>query len=425
MTARERGALIFYQMLWLGALPLAFIYLLWRSRRQPDYRRHLGERLGRYRVPSPEQAPIWLHLVSVGETRGAQALIRALAEARPGVPLLITHMTPTGRETSQALYPQATRVYLPYDHPWLVRRFLRHFRPRLAVIMETELWPTLIHEAAAAGVPTAIVNARLSERSLASGLRFRALIAPALRRLDRLLAQDAADAARLARLGRAADAVTGNLKFDIEPDQALQALGRGWRDRLGAAPVLMLASSRDGEEAALLAAWQEQAAGQGGSVRLCIVPRHPQRFDEVARAMAAVQTLRRRSGDWQGDEASMMLGDSMGEMAAYYAMADLVIMGGSLLPFGGQNLIEACAAGVPVIVGPHTRNFAQVSEMAIEAGAALRAADAGDALAHAFRLLADGTQLAAMRARAREFAGAHRGASERTLAALMTLLPAD
>ncbi|MEZ5653662.1 MAG: 3-deoxy-D-manno-octulosonic acid transferase [Burkholderiaceae bacterium] len=422
MSPTERGALVLYQVVWLAALPLAFGYLLWRSRRQPAYRRHWAERLGRYRNARPASAPIWLHLVSVGETRGAQPLVRALEQAHPGVPLLITHMTPTGRDTSAALYPHATRVYLPYDHPWLVRGFLRTFRPRLALIMETELWPTLIHESADAGVPVAIVNARLSERSLRKGLRFERLIAPALRRLTRLLAQGEADATRLARLGRGADAVTGNLKFDVHPDRDLEARGRQWRGALGPTPVVMLASSRDGEEAALMQAWTARPAAHREGVRLCIVPRHPQRFDEVAAVMGACGPLRRRSQQWDGSDPAMLLGDSMGEMGAYYALADVVIMGGSLMPFGGQNLIEACAAGVPVILGPHTHNFAQVSEQAIEAGAALRVADADGALALALDLLDDRDRLEAMRESAREFAAAHRGASERTLAALRPLL---
>ena len=428
MNGRERLWRAGYSLAWLPALPLALAYLLWRSRRQPAYRRHLGERFGRYAAPAGAHSPIWLHLVSVGETRGAEPLVRALVAAHPGVPLLITHMTPTGRETSQALYPEAQRVYLPYDHPWLVRRFLRHFRPKVGLIMETELWPNLIHGCAKSGVPVAIVNARLSERSLRKGSRFSALIGPALRRLDLLLAQTQGDARRLAALGRPADAVTGNLKFDVVPDARLAGQGQGWRTALGPAPVVMLASSRDGEEALVLDAWRQTApaaAEPADGARLCVVPRHPQRFEAVAALLADNTRPARRSAGWQPEDAALLLGDSMGEMAAYYALADVVIMGGSLLPFGGQNLIEACAAGVPVILGPHTHNFAQVSELALEAGAAVRVPDAAAAVEAARALLADPDRLQRMRGAAESFAAAHRGATARTLRALRPVIGAD
>lgn len=435
MTATERLARAAYSLGWLAALPLAFVYLWWRGRRQPDYRRHLRERLGCYAAVSAGPRPVWLHLVSVGETRGAQPLIEAIQAAHPGVPLLLTHMTPTGRDAARALYPGTASVYLPYDHPWLVRRFLRHFRPRAGVVMETELWPNLIHEARTAGIGVAIVNARLSDRSLRKGERFGVLIRPALRRLSLLLAQTPADAGRLERLGRAPDAVTGNLKFDVAPDPSLSAIGRGWRARLGAAPLVMLASSRDGEEAAVLEAWTAvrdvgrphagSGAGAPAAPRLCIVPRHPQRFDEVAEILSARGGVRRRSADWAGADQPWLLGDSMGEMAAYYAMADLVVMGGSLLPFGGQNLIEPCAQGVPVIVGPYTHNFEQVTDLAIEAGAALRVADAAHAVARAIELLGQPERLDTMRDNALRFAGGHRGAAARTLQALAPVLSVD
>jgi 3-deoxy-D-manno-octulosonic-acid transferase len=434
LTPGERAALVLYSLAWILATPLAMAYLAWRARRQPEYRRHWRERWAWWRggVPSAapgDDRPLWIHAVSVGETRAAQPLIEALLARDARLTILLTHMTPTGRATGEELFarrwPQRVRQqYLPYDHGWAIRRFLARWRPSLGVIMETELWPNVCAGAARAGVPLVLVNARLSERSLRKGLRWRALIGPALRSLAGVLAQTDADAARLRRLGRDDVAVLGNLKFDFAaPPQGL-ALGAGWRGALAGRAVVVLASSRDGEEAAVLAAWRQFRPAGAMAPLLLIVPRHPQRFDEVAGLVrSAGFALRRRTGPWldQGsleDDAPVLLGDSMGEMAAYYALADVAIIGGSLLPFGAQNLIEACAIGVPVVVGPHTFNFEQAAVQAIEAGAACRVADAVGAVSRALALAGDGEERAAMAGAARRFAAAHRGATDRTVRAL-------
>jgi 3-deoxy-D-manno-octulosonic-acid transferase len=282
------------------------------------------------------------------------------------------------------------------------------------------------------GVPVALVNGRLSERSLARGLRQRRLIEPAARRLARVLVQSDADAARIARLGRPADAVTGNIKFDNAPSDALLALGRGWRERL-ARPVLLAASTRDGEEALLWEPWRrcvvdagEPAAGAGRPL-LVVVPRHPQRFEEVARAAQAAgfAVARRADLDDPAFDASVpevLIGDSMGEMDAWYALAGCAVIGGSLKPFGSQNLIEACAAGCPVLVGPSTFNFAEAASQAVEAGAARSVADAGAAIEEGLRLLADDGAARAMGEAGARFAATHRGATRRTLEALAPLL---
>lgn len=429
---------LLYSLGWLLASPLVLAYLLWRSRRQPAYRAHWAERFGWFPRRADDVPLIWIHAVSVGETRAAQPLVRVLAEAHPGARFLLTCMTPTGRETAHALYAtllgaRFAQAYLPYDGFGGPGRFLRAWRPALGVLIETELWPNLMAAAERAGVPVALVSARLSERSLARGLRQRALVEPAARRLSMVLAQSPRDAARIARLGRPVDAVTGNLKFDNAPDPAALALGHGWRERIGR-PVVVAASTREGEEVLLRDAWRRLAPQAPGRPLLAIVPRHPQRFDDVARVLGAEDTVLVRrvaldeaSTDWSA--VDLLLGDSMGEMDAWYGLARCAVIGGSLAPFGSQNLIEACAAGCPVIVGPSTFNFAEAVEQAIEAGAAVRVADADAAIGQALRLLDDLSAAAAMGEAGGRFAAEHRGATRRTLDALAPLraraIPAD
>jgi 3-deoxy-D-manno-octulosonic-acid transferase len=434
-----RLARALYGLAWLLATPLVVGYLLARARRQPAYRVHWAERWALRWAPAPAgwagARPLWIHAVSVGETRAAQPLIEALLTADPGLRILLTHMTPTGRATGHELFvtrwpDRVHQVYLPYDLGWAAERFLARWRPCLGILMETELWPSLCAQAACHRVPVVIANARLSERSLARGLRWRALTVPALAGLQAVLAQTPADAQRLRRMGRDDVAVLGNLKFDIVPSADTVALGRGWRallDAGGAArdgrPLLLCASTRDGEEALLLRAWAAaMGAASAPRPRLLIVPRHPQRFDAVAGEVAAqgLVAVRRSQPGWpqSAAQADVLLGDSMGEMAAYVAMADAAIIGGSLLPFGGQNLIEPCALGVPVVVGPHTENFAQAADEAIAAGAARRVADAAAAIDAALALLADPAARATMGAAGTAFAQAHRGATQRTVTAL-------
>jgi 3-deoxy-D-manno-octulosonic-acid transferase len=424
---------ILYSIGWLLGTPLVLAYLLWRSRRQPAYRGHWRERFGFFARRSDEAPLIWIHAVSVGETRAAQPLVNALADAWPRARLLLTCMTPTGRDTAHELYAKRlgerfAQAYLPYDYGGAPRRFLRAWRPSVGLLMETELWPNLMAAAERERVPVALVNARLSERSLARGLRQRALVVPAARRLAAVCAQSADDADRIARLGRAVDAVTGNLKFDNAPKDALLARGRAWRERIGR-PVLVAASTRDGEEPLLWDAWRALAAAGTGRPLLAIVPRHPQRFDAVARdAQAAGFAIARRAAldeaapplDWSSID--LLIGDSMGEMDAWYGLAGCAVIGGSIAPFGSQNLIEACAAGCPVVVGPSTFNFAEAAAKAVEAGAAIQVADASAAVAEGLRLLRDEAAARAMGEAGARFAATHRGATRRTLDALSPLL---
>lgn len=421
---------LLYSAAWWLAMPAVLVRLWWRGRKEPGYRRHLAERLGFYRrAPAgrPLAPLIWIHAVSVGETRAAEPLVHALLRAWPDHAILLTHMTPTGRAAGQALFgAQAARVvqsYLPYDTGWMVKRFLRHFAPRLCVLMETEIWPNLIAQCVSHAVPVALVNARLSARSLQKAQRFSGLMAQAARGMGCVAAQTEADAARLRQCGMRHVQVTGNIKFDVTPPDTALAAGAQWRRQFGARPVLLCASTREGEEALLLDALK---TAQWQDALIVIVPRHPQRFDEVARMIAAHGfPMVRRSAIGNAPLAGdtrIVLGDSMGEMFAYYAACDIAFIGGSLLPLGGQNLIEACALGKPVLIGPHTFNFGPISAEAVASGAAVRVPDAAAMLEQAAQLLQAHELRAARGMKAQAFAQQHRGATARTLALLQPLI---
>lgn len=410
-----------YRAALLLAAPLIPLRLMWRGRRERAYLAHRAERLGAVAVPA---GAIWIHAVSVGEMRAAQPLVHALRAAYPAAPVLLTCMTPTGRATAEALYGSFARiVYLPYDYVWLVRRFLRRARPRLGVLMETELWPNLVHAAARQGLPLVLANARLSGRSARGYARLPALTRASLRRIDLVAAQTEADAARLLKLGASSVHVTGNLKFDIAPPPAQLERGAAWRAAWGARPVLLAASTREGEEALLLRAF---AAAASDDVLLVLVPRHPQRFDDVAGLIGAAGLPCQRRSALDGEplrpQTRVVLGDSLGELFAYYAACDVAFVGGSLVPLGGQNLIEAASVGRPVLVGPYTFNFEAATRDAIEAGAAVRVGDADAWLATALELLRDASARARMGEAGRDFAARHRGAAARVMALVSPLL---
>ncbi len=417
-----------YTVMWCLALPLVLLRLWWRGRKEPGYRQHWRERLGFYGARGGATPTLWVHAVSVGETRAAEPLVDALLLAYPDSRIVLTHMTPTGRATGRALFARhgerLVQAYLPYDIPFMVRRFIGHFAPRICILMETEVWPNLI-AACGTQVPVALVNARLSERSLRRGQRFGTLMTNAARALALVAAQTEADAARVRSLGAPKVEVTGSIKFDVLVPESALATGAWLRSRIGARPVLLCASTREGEEALILDACAALWTLPGQPL-LVIVPRHPQRFDEVA-AMAAARglALQRRSdlGEAGVDRASqVLLGDSMGEMFAYFSACDLAFIGGSLLPLGGQNLIEACAVGKPVLIGPHTFNFALVTEEAIAAGAAVRVADDKELVFMVEKLLVDDAARSAMGAHALAFANEHRGATARTVGLLRHII---
>jgi len=416
-------ARLLYTLAAVALLPWAALHLLWRARRQPEYLRHWAERFGIFPGTdgrNPARPTIWLHAVSVGETRAAQPLLAALRERHPAHRILFTHMTPTGRATSEALFGDSVeRIYLPYDTPWAMCGFLHHYRPEFGLIMETELWPNLIAACRQAGVPLWLVNARLSERSAKRYAAFPALTREALQGLAAIGAQTDNDAARLTALGARNVRVTGNIKFDIEAPAEQIELGRELRARCGDRPVWLAASTREGEEALILEAWKQamQEVGAGDTALLVIVPRHPQRFDDVARLVTEHGfALQRRSENAAIEAATgVLLGDSMGEMFAYYAATDIAFIGGSLLDFGSQNLIEAAACGTPILIGPSTRNFAEAAREAVACGAALAIRDADDLVTRVNVLLSDAPGRRQMGDDGRAFAERHRGATMRTL----------
>ena len=414
---RQRLARRAYSVL-LGLLQPAYLLRLWwRGRAEPLYRHALPERLGLYGGPR-SAGWVWVHAVSLGETRAAAALVHELRLLRPDLRLLLTHGTATGREAGRELLRAGDeQAWLPYDTPAVVNRFLAQFQPAVGVLMETEIWPNLLRAAHRAGVPMVLANARLSLKSQRQGQRLAAVLHPAVQSLALVLAQTEVDAQRLRQAGAPQVLVSGNLKFDMAPDAALVERGAAWRAALQR-PVLLAAVTREGEEAMLLDAWARTDRGAVAPL-LVIVPRHPQRFDEVAALVAARGlTLARRSawGDTPPESAhaaDVWLGDSMREMALYYGLAQVALLGGSYAPLGGQNLIEAAACGCPVVMGPHTHNFAEAAELSRAAGAALRVTDMAAGLAQALALLDDADALAQMAQQAVAFAAQHRGAARR------------
>ena len=415
-----------YTLLLALLMPFALLKLVWRAFRQPEYLRHVPERFGFYRLPRPDEPIIWLHAVSVGETRATAPLVALLRQHYPGHRILMTHTTPTGREAGEQLYgDDIMRCYLPYDLPGAMARFLDHFQPRIGLLMETELWFNLIHACERRNLPLLLVNARLSERSVQGYAKLGRLVEQGLRRLRHVVAQTETDAERLRALGAQNISIAGNLKFDVTPPLEAQEQGAALRHLLGLGrPVFLAASTRDGEEALVLDAIAEIRVPHLLTV---IVPRHPQRFNEVAALLEKRGLPYARRSTLSAPlpaEVQVVLGDSMGEMFAYYAASDLAFIGGSLLPLGGQNLIEACAMGKPVLIGPHTWNFEAVANSALEAGAASRVESPAQLGQRVRELLQDAQALEIMAARAEKFSGNHSGASQRVLAIIEATLTA-
>ncbi len=440
-----------YALMMRLAQPFLRRKLARRARQEPGYGVAVEERFGFYTQPA-EKSPelVWLHAVSLGETRTAAILIKAMRAQQVGLRVLLTHGTATGRaEGAGLLQAGDVQVWQPWDTPAAVARFFNHFKPRLGLLMETEIWPCTVAAASARSLPLVLINARLSEKSLQQALRMAPLSYPAFGALRAVYAQTADDAKRFRQLGVGVTDVFGNLKFDATPSPGQQTQGKFWRQALQQ-PVLMFASSREGEETEFFKCFSVPAqqvqypvainsvanSTPGAdlatpSVRLLLVPRHPQRFDEVeALAVQHGLTVSRRSSwptggpaaDAQAMVADVWLGDSLGEMALYYAMSDVALLGGSFAPLGGQNLIEAAACGCPVVMGPHTFNFAEAASQAEASGAARRVASMQEAVQVALHLTADPPTHAAAAKASLTFAGGNRGATARTLAALQPFL---
>lgn len=419
---------LLYTFLLYLSLPLVLLRLYWRGRRNPDYRRRWGERFGFF-PPLPQPGCLWIHAVSVGETRAALPLLRALQARYPDLALLVTTTTPTGsHQVRAALGDQVHHVYAPYDLPGAVRRFLRNTRPRLALIMETELWPNLLRQCAATSVPVIVANARLSERSARGYARIRKLTTPMLQDITLIAAQAEADAERFRALGAQRLQITGNLKYDLTlPDELLPQGQTLRRELLGAQrPVWIAASTHAGEDEQILTALAQLRA-RWPALLLLLVPRHPERFDGMA-ALCRQQgfsVTRRSERQSCTPETTVFLGDSMGELLLFYAAADLAFVGGSLVPTGGHNVLEPALLGLPVLFGPHMFNFTEAGQRLLEAKAAWQVADAGELAAVVDRLLADPALRQNTGQRGRAVVERHRGALAALLDCIERLLGAN
>ncbi len=412
-----------------------------RAVHEPEYGQHVEERFGVYGAMDAPLGDgrffVWVHAVSLGETRAAAELIAELRTVLPGMRLLLTHGTATGRVQGQSLLQAGDmQVWQPWDTPGTVQRFLNHFQPRVGLLVETEIWPNMVAACKARNVPLCLVNARMSEKSLRASLRLAWLARPAYASLRAVWAQAAPDAARLVTLGAPVKGVSGNFKFDATPDAAQLAQGQAWH-RAQANPVIVFANTREGEESSFLQAILRNrpvaTANSDGSattniasskIQWMLVPRHPQRFDAVAALCAAEGFSVSRRSQWvdEPEPADIWLGDSMGEMALYYALSDVALLGGSFAPLGGHNLIEATACGCPVVMGPHTFNFAQAAELAVEAGAAFARPDMARAIAKAQALVQSAPDLHQAQAAGKALGQEHGGAARRTALAVQKLL---
>jgi len=443
-------------LMWL-AQPLLRRKLMRRSRQESGYGQAVGERFGHYTQPVPghDGPTLWIHAVSLGETRAAAVLVAALREQLPKMRLLLTHGTATGRaEGVKLLAAGDLQAWQPWDTPGAVQRFLMHFKPSLGILMETEIWPNLVAGCQQMGVPLVLANARLSDKSMRQAQRLAWLARPAFAALAAVWAQTPLDAQRLQAMGAKVQGVLGNLKFDAAPNADQLALGWRWRAQL-AQPVVMFASSRAGEELALLKILKSfmplafvdhtQIAidSVANKVQWLIVPRHPQRFDAVAALIESHGFAVQRRSSWgSGGPAALAndartnpaevspgsmlptiwLGDSLGEMALYYGLADVALLGGSFEPLGGQNLIEAAACGCPVVMGPHTFNFLEVAEQALAAGAAMRVPDLTHGVQAACDVASNQTEHQMMVQASARFNEQNRGAVKRTAQMVMQLL---
>ena len=415
-----------YKAISVVALPLASLYLMWRSRKQSAYRHFWDERFAWSTFPLKTHRPrVWLHAVSVGETNAAKPLLAAILAQWPDCDVLLTHMTPTGRDAGKALVNMApdriVQCYLPYDAPYAVRKFFRQTRPTMGIIMETEVWPNLISEANKMGIPMVLANARESEKSREQAARVMELMRPAFESFAVILAQSEEDKARFVSLGAKNVVVCGSLKFDISPNVSQVAAARDWKNRLSR-PVALVASTRAGEELQFA-----QALAQNSELKrrmlTVIVPRHPERFDTVYSLLTqkGLKVCRRSALRDASDipaDTDVVLGDSMGEMSFYCALSDMVAMGGSFEPFGCQNVIEPALAGSPVIVGPSVYNFDKIVRDGRSAGAMVQVPDVPSAMRQFERWLDQPVERVMASEAALKFASEYAGATQRMMSLL-------
>lgn len=414
--------LLYTALIYLAA-PVALAANWWRARRDPSYGERLGERWGFTRARF-DDAPLWLHAVSVGEVQASAVLIRALKERYPDRSIVVTTGTPTGSQRVKSLFGDSVRhIYLPYDMPGAVRRFLERVQPVAGIVMETEIWPNLFRECRRRGIPLLLASARLSEKSARRYGRLRALARDALAHVH-IAAQSALDAERFKAIGAARVDVLGNLKFDIQVRDDVAMEGRSLRAaQFGARAVWIAASTHEGEEEQALIAHEFVRARVPGALIL-LVPRHPQRFQSVAALLRdrGVPYVSRSRGEAVTEATHVLLVDTLGELLMLYAAADVAFVAGSLVPIGGHSLLEPAALGCPIIVGPHNFNAPEIAQMFLSSGAALQVPDAS-ALGEAIvRLIGDPSERDRMAAHAREILERNRGTLERLLEVIERLI---
>jgi 3-deoxy-D-manno-octulosonic-acid transferase len=415
----------FYTLVFIIALPVVF-YRLWiKDKKVPGYRIRWPERFGIYPAPTERRPVVWVHAVSVGEVVAATPVIRRLLESGE-VAVMVTTMTPTGStRVAETFGKQVLHVYAPYDLPWTVAAFLRRTRPVLTIIMETELWPNMLHECARQKLPAVLANARMSARSARRYARFATATRQLLECLSHVAVQNDEDGQRFLDLGLAPPklTVTGSVKFDITVSPALRDSAAELRASYGATrPIFIAASTHDGEDAILLDAFAQVLAAQPTAL-LILVPRHPERFDEVYElSRARFSTCRRSTGHCpQGTQ--VIVGDTMGEMMLLYGCADIAFVGGSLIERGGHNMIEPACWGLPIICGPHTFNFADISKRLTQEGGMVTVTDAGSLATQLLTWLQNPQERQAVGLKAQQFAEQNRGAVERLMEIVRPYLP--
>ena len=416
--------IVLYQLTWHVFLPLVLFRLWWKARKEPRYLQNLGERLGFYQVNSIKN-PIWIHAVSVGETRAATPIIKALIEQ--GHCILLTHTTPTGRQTGFELFKEfihqgkLIQTYLPYDFCWPVSRFFKYYQPKIGLMMETEVWPSILFFSNNK-FPIYLINGRLSPKSSKRFAKFGNLSKTLFGLFEGVFAQTQSDANEYAKFGVTQCVVTGNLKFDALLDPVQIESGLVWKTKFENRQIIALASSRDGEEALIVKAFLKLK--YENNPLLILIPRHLTRLEEIEKLLLDKKmTYVKRSAIQNPEELNqdVLIGDTMGEMAMYLSMADYVIMGGSWMGTGGQNLIEPISLGKPVILGPSTFNFSDISQMAVKAGVALQANrqtvhELEEFLVLTMQRFLDSPQtLSDLEIKCREFAKLHQGATLKTL----------
>ena len=415
-----------YSFLLHLALPLVVARLLWRSLRAPAYRRRLGERFGRFQG-GPEPGGVWIHAVSVGEVQAIEPLVRHLRETRPELPITLTTTTPTGSERVRSLFGgQVFHVYFPYDLSWCLRPFLQRVRPRLLVMVETEIWPNLLKLCAERGITTLLANGRLSARSARGYARLGRFIRRTFRRIGRVAAQSREDAQRFIALGVPASrvTVTGSIKFDQRLPASVGERSQVMKRLFGEdRPVWVAASTHEGEEELLLAAHRRVLETLPDAL-LVLVPRHPERFDRVAALVRREGlSLVRRSEERPCDAGTrVFLGDTMGELPLFIGAAEVAFIGGSLVERGGHNMLEASAQGVPVVFGPHVFNFPAISALLLEREAAVQVRDAEELSEVVSRWLGDASERSRIGENGRRVVEENRGAIDRLVEMVESLL---